>query len=153
MEEYKTVGRIKNVNAYWIKFKSDKWNPKNKSQDWLLLLGRYRPEGRPGRLIPSSQHSRPRRSVPVPAKLRRPLSVRVTPCSPSRAPPSSYQPDQTDNTHSSTCIESSSMWLCLATLSPPVSVPLLHTLASESHQRRERREEWLQLKWNIWNVF
>ena len=26
--EYKTVERIKNVNAYWIKFKSDKWNPK-----------------------------------------------------------------------------------------------------------------------------
>ena len=100
-EEYKTVGRIKNVNAYWIKFKSDKWNPKNKCEDWLWLLDRWRPEGRPGRLIPSSQHSRPRRSVPVPAKPRRPLRVTVTPGSWSRAPPSSYQ---TDNTHSSTCM-------------------------------------------------
>ena len=42
--------------------------------------------------------------------------------------------DQTDNTHSYTCIESISMWLCLATLSPPVStLALLH--------RGERREE------------
>ena len=37
------------------------------------------PEGRAGRLIPPSQHSRHNRSLPVSARSRRPLRVCVTP--------------------------------------------------------------------------
>ena len=43
-------------------------------------------------------------------------------------------------THSSTCIESPSMWVCLATLSPLSPVyTLLPTLASSSQKRAEMR--------------
>ena len=78
------------------------------------------PEGRAGRLIPPSQHSRHNRSLPVSARSRRPLRVCVTP---GTAPliPDRHQTFLHHNLTAPTCMESPRV--CLATWT--VSTPLL----------------------------
>ena len=83
------------------------------------------PEGRPGRLIPSSQHSRQIRSLPVSARIRCGLSVLMSRMVlvPGTAPliPDRHHTFLHHNLTAPTCMESPSV--CLATRT--VSTPLL----------------------------
>ena len=111
-----------------------------------MLLGRWRPEGRPGRLISSHpfistfpalvglSQSRPQ-PCGLCVLMSRPGLVPGT----ARTAPS-YQ--SSDSTHSSTCMLSQCG--CLASLSPHRTSPLVALASSHVTVRRDQRE------WNIW---